>query len=249
MKVLVVGDSCIDNFIYGSATRLNPEAPSPVFVKNTHKVYKGMASNVHQNVVSLLSGGTVDLITHEESITKTRYIDETSNYTLLRVDNDVNVTRITKEQINKASDYDLVIISDYDKGFLTEEDITTISKKAKISILDTKKPLGAYTCYCDYIKINEKESNSKLHGKWINEFIITEKLIVTMGKHGARHKDGIFPTNAVPVRDVVGAGDTYLAALSVKFAETKDIVKAINFANVCASQVVSKKGISLPNIK
>jgi len=32
MKILVIGDSCKDVFIYGKANRLCPEAPVPVFI-------------------------------------------------------------------------------------------------------------------------------------------------------------------------------------------------------------------------
>ena len=39
MNVLVIGDSCIDEFVYGKVDRMSPEAPVPVFqpVKKTSK--------------------------------------------------------------------------------------------------------------------------------------------------------------------------------------------------------------------
>ena len=30
MKVLLIGDSCIDKYVYGDSKRLSPEAPVPV---------------------------------------------------------------------------------------------------------------------------------------------------------------------------------------------------------------------------
>ena len=53
MKILVVGDSCKDVFIYGDIIRLAPEAPVPVFnpLRNTEN--EGMAKNVSKNIESL----------------------------------------------------------------------------------------------------------------------------------------------------------------------------------------------------
>ena len=62
MKVLVIGDSCKDIFIYGYADRISPEAPVPVF--NTVKQTKngGMAKNVLANLEAF--GLNVDIITN-----------------------------------------------------------------------------------------------------------------------------------------------------------------------------------------
>ena len=48
-KVLVVGDSCTDVFIYGIIERVSPEAPVPVFNPIKETSNGGMASNVELN--------------------------------------------------------------------------------------------------------------------------------------------------------------------------------------------------------
>jgi sugar/nucleoside kinase (ribokinase family) len=54
----------------------------------------------------------------------------------------------------------------------------------------------------------------------------------------------------VEVKDVSGAGDTFLAGLVSTFIHTKDIDKSIKFANKCATEAVSQKGVvSLSKIK
>ena len=53
MRVLVVGESCIDNFTYGEANRLTPEAPVPVFNSSENVIVEGMAMNVRNNIKSL----------------------------------------------------------------------------------------------------------------------------------------------------------------------------------------------------
>ena len=55
MKILIIGESCLDIFIYGSADRLCPEAPVPVFKQEDAVTFMGMASNVHRNVIACLN--------------------------------------------------------------------------------------------------------------------------------------------------------------------------------------------------
>ena len=47
------------------------------------------------------------------------------------------------------------------------------------------------------------------------------------------------------MKDLSGAGDTFTAGLVVKFIETQDIEKSIKYANVCASKVVTQKGVAV----
>ena len=53
MKILVIGDSCTDVFIYGDIIRLAPEAPVPVFNPRRSVKNDGMAKNVSNNVEAL----------------------------------------------------------------------------------------------------------------------------------------------------------------------------------------------------
>ena len=46
MRVLVIGDSCEDRFVYGDAKRLSPEAPVPILESQRTETSKGMAWNV-----------------------------------------------------------------------------------------------------------------------------------------------------------------------------------------------------------
>ena len=53
-KVLVIGDSCTDVFIYGIIERISPEAPVPVFNPIKRVENGGMALNVFANIKSML---------------------------------------------------------------------------------------------------------------------------------------------------------------------------------------------------
>jgi D-glycero-beta-D-manno-heptose-7-phosphate kinase len=189
MKILVFGELGIDKFIYGDCTRLNPEAPTPVFKPKLTHSNMGMAGNVLSNLKSL--GVSVEMIHQQERIAKIRYVDEKSNYILIRVDEEPELEPLKFSNIQniELSEYDAIIISDYNKGFLTEEMIEYITVNSSLSFIDTKKPFGGWIKNATYIKVNEFESKNPLHDKSVIESI-KNKLIVTRGGDGCDTKRG-----------------------------------------------------------
>jgi len=242
-KVLLIGESCMDIFIYGNTPHLSPEGPAPVFNPINEKYNGGMALNVESNLESL--GVSVDIITHTSTITKTRYVHESSNTLLLRVDEGDDVKRIDKDTLPKKYwEYDMVVISDYNKGFLTDEDIANIAFNHPNTICDTKKKLGEWCRDLKFIKLNRTEylNNETFikNNEWINE-----KLIITLDKDGCRYKDMIYPTEQVEIMDISGAGDTFVAGFTMKYLESSNIAESITFGNKCASEVVQKRGVTI----
>ena len=82
-----------------------------------------------------------EIVTNENwpTITKTRCVDNRTNYIIVRIDNNEDdYGRCAVEDIEYTK-YDVVVISDYNKGFLTEEDISYITKNHSTTFLDTKK--------------------------------------------------------------------------------------------------------------
>ena len=53
-----------------------------------------------------------------------------------------------------------------------------------------------------------------------------------------------FLVKEVHVKDVSGAGDTFMAGLVCEYIKSKDIKKAINFAQECSTSVVQKHGVT-----
>ena len=150
MKFLVIGDSCLDVFVYGEVDRLAPEAPVPVIVPLFQKQNLGMASNVAENLRAL--GAEVNLITNLEQIRKVRYVDSRYNQMIMRVDENDKCQRISVD-FNDLKEYDAIVVSDYCKGFLLEEDIQKIIQVASCPVfLDTKKNLGDWCKDVDFIK-------------------------------------------------------------------------------------------------
>jgi D-beta-D-heptose 7-phosphate kinase/D-beta-D-heptose 1-phosphate adenosyltransferase len=242
-KIIIVGEYGIDRFVYGKTDRLNPEAPTPVFVPTSKNENWGMAGNVFKNLESL-NYFELNFLSNTDPIIKTRYVDEKSNYILLRVDENDNTQRIKDIDKGYISGFDAVVISDYNKGFLKEDDIQKIISYSKLSFIDTKKPLGDWCRGANWIKINEKEFNNPLHDReFMNEK--SQSIIVTLGSEGVRHHDKIFPTWKSDVIDVVGAGDTFMSAFVYATVKDRSLEKSLIFANRCSSEAVKMKGVSL----
>ena len=154
-KVLVIGESCTDIFIYGTSERKSPEGKGPVFIPKYEKYGVGMAANTTNNVAAM--GVDVDMFSDNGNIIKTRYVNEDTNELYLRVDENDSVNRININDLSDLTQYSAIIISDYCKGFLTEEDINTISSMHNLVIADTKKKLGDWCKALKFIKINRLE--------------------------------------------------------------------------------------------
>lgn len=243
--ILLIGDSCTDEYRIGTVDRLSPEAPVPIIKIVDQYTREGMASNVKANFNAL--GLDIDFITNTEEIIKTRYIDSRSGQHLLRVDNESDIVQWSGRTPFPVDSYDAVVISDYNKGFLSYENIEYIIRSVKCPVfIDTKKPdLSRFSADNVYLKINETE--------YKNRFSIPKNLIVTLGDRGAMlrqyNSEQIYETSSVEVMDVCGCGDTFLAALTTRYLMTYDIKDAILFANMAASITVQHRGNYAPTWK
>jgi len=236
LKVLLIGDSCIDKYVYGEVKRLNPEAPVPVLDYKREETRKGMAWNVYNNLSAF--GVNVTIMTNKETITKTRYIDERYNQQILRVDDEVLCLPMKDSIPNKH--FDAIVISDYNKGFITEEKLFDIVANAKCPVfVDSKKSnLPKNNCF---VKINDIEYEKLEEGY--------KNVIITRGSSGAEYQGILYPGEKVNVYDVVGAGDTFLAALTYGYIKYGKMNAAIQFANKAAAIAVSNPGTYVLNEK
>jgi bifunctional ADP-heptose synthase (sugar kinase/adenylyltransferase) len=242
-NVLLIGDSCTDQYNIGTVDRLSPEAPVPVVKIVDSYTIPGMAANVNLNLQNL--GINADFVTNSEENIKCRYIDKRSGQHLIRVDNDPAIIQWDGQTPYSIDSYDAIVISDYNKGFLSYGNIEHIIKSANCPVfIDTKKTdLEKFSASWVYLKINETE--------YKNLTSVPMNLIVTLGDKGAMLKNlcrnEVFPTKQVEVMDVCGCGDTFLSALTSQYLFTKDIEKAIMFANVAAGITVQHRGNYAPS--
>ena len=244
-KVLLVGDHCLDIYHYGVCDRLSPEAPVPIMKEQKIEIKMGMSSNVKNNLETF--GIKVHHEKNDAALEKHRIVDSRYNQHLIRYD--VGENTLLDEinfdtRIKKIKKVDAVVISDYNKGLLRHSSIEKICKKFKNTpiFVDTKKT--DLSCFSDcIIKLNEKES------QLLKKMPINSDFIITLGPRGALYDHKIYSTKETEVFDVCGAGDVFLSGLVYGFLESKNIEKAIEIGNVCASYSVSKMGTYVLNKK
>ena len=159
-KILVIGDLMLDSYVFGLVERISPEAPVPIINYRSQKNTLGGCGNVAHNLknlgvnVSILSmvgddeeGRIVKsileklevkvdgLFIQNESTTtkKTRFVS--GNSQLLRLDNDSYECPNKEIAMDYIKDYieifDSIIVSDYNKGFCSNELVEYLIKEAK----------------------------------------------------------------------------------------------------------------------
>ena len=231
-KVLLIGDSCTDEYVYGVCERLNPEAPVPILRKKRVNTQKGMALNVLENLLAF--DIQVSLITQGEPIIKRRFIDERYNQQILRVDVEDEIQPFRGNVPDE--DFDALVISDYDKGFLTTQRIYELVEWFDGPVFIDSKKTNLPVDYA-YIKINDDE-----YSKLDEELKDSPNLIVTKGSQGVDYQGKNYPAVGVSVFDVCGAGDTFLSALVYFYLRYGKIETAIPYANKAAAIAVTHFG-------
>lgn len=231
---MVIGDTCIDKYQYGTVDRINPEAPVPIVSFKYTQSKPGMAGNVAENLRAL---GCNVVEQFGDPSTKIRIIDLKSKQHIIRIDHD-----ITSNPIVPAipADIDVVVISDYNKGAVSYETILQALDYCPLVIVDTKKTDLKKLEDC-IVKINEPEYK-KLKTKCSN-------LIVTHGAQPVTFKDNNYPVPLQEPVDVCGAGDTFLAAFAYKFTLTKNFDTSIDFAIRASCVTINHVGVYAPTLE
>ena len=245
-NVIVIGDKCTDKYIFGECNRLSPEQPVPVLDQTKIEERPGMAGNTELNLKAF--GINTLLLSQREPITKTRFVDTNSGYQLMRLDETPQVSRIANAELKMAMMHmnpDAIVISDYDKGYITDEDLWHLCNNFNRPVfVDTKKRRLFHKDNV-FWKINKKEYDLLDKDHLPND----SHLIVTLGSDGALWSGMKFLPQVVKVFDVCGAGDTFMAALVYEFLKTKNMQKSIDLANRAAAISVTHPGAYYLNQK
>ena len=198
-----------------------------------------MAANTELNLKAF--GVNTVLLSQREEIIKTRFVDSNSGYQLLRLDETAQVSRIANAELKMAFMHmnpDAIVISDYDKGYLSEDDLWIVCNNINRPVFVDTKKRRLFQKDNVYWKINKKEYDDLIEDHLPND----DHLIVTLGSAGASWNGMIYKPEPVKVFDVCGAGDTFLAALVYKFLKTNDMRTSIMYANKAAAIAVTHPG-------
>lgn len=241
MKVLVIGDIILDKYIYGTSTRISPEAPVPVVTHQEETTTMGGAALVYDNLKSL--GVDVEMYdTLEDHSVKTRIICD--GHYITRIDQDKAAdSNAVLQRIKQAdfSNYDYVILSDYNKGTLDQSKkiIKHINKFNCKVIVDPKRHASNYEGAW-LVKPNEKEFKELGFADWKDNFIVTNA-----GDNVIGNIDNIMyniPVERVEVSDVTGAGDCFMAAFVYGLTKGYPYKKCLEVAVKGSSESVKHAG-------
>lgn len=213
MKVLVVGDSIIDQYRFCKATRLCPEACAPVLHIKSEKTCNGGAALVADTLKSLLGNQDSVLTAYGSVSHKERtFADRTL---ICRVDRDrystMDTARYWDQVLGMASRADAIIVSDYAKGAITQGIASGLVALHKPLFVDAKGQTDWYKG-CFAIFPNEEEHPNLHKGDF-------QHIIRKLGAKGCLVDNLHVPTREQQVYDVTGAGDVFLAAFVAKFTE------------------------------
>ncbi|MBS1127018.1 MAG: rfaE [Nitrospirae bacterium] len=161
--------------------------------------------------------------------------------------------------------YDAVIISDYQKGMISQGLIRDIVKKAKPKemFISVDPKVGHFDFYKGVSLITpnvmEASSGSKIEirddktllkaGKSLLKKLSCKAVLITRGEQGMslfeKKKVTHIPTVARKVYDVTGAGDTVISAFTLAYASGARMEEAAMIANHAAGIVVAEVGTAV----
>lgn len=296
LKCLVIGDCILDHYIWGDVHRISPEAPVPIVNVDHESYRLGGACNVALNLrklgcnVTLMgligqdrAGETMRLLLDSDrielattpakpdvqTVLKTRIV--VRNQQLCRLDRERSFTEQQAEALlpivkKMISDVNVVILSDYNKGTLTQTLVQTLEKfreKHNFFLAVDPKP-NHHLVYraIDLLKPNQSEAlqlSGISYGPYepfpLSQVVSalfkhygTRYLSITLGKQGMvlwdKKTDSgqIYATGNQEVFDVSGAGDTALSALTLALNAEMTSAEAATFANIASGIVVGKVG-------
>lgn len=276
--IKLFGDVILDKWIYGENNKISPESASLVLLEKMKKFSLGGAANLALSfknlnlrfklfsiigkdfeskiLINLLKKNKINYFVKKTSnctTVKTRMIGN-FNQQIMRLDKEnFSQNFLINKMIKKIRSNDIVVISDYNKGFINNDSIKKILKKTKLVFVDPKQKFeiykGAYL-----VKPNMKE-----YENWNGQFTVISALkflkknnwkwlLVTDGANGMhilnykgeyRH----FKNEIREVADTTGAGDAVLAALIYGFVNKFNMFDSVNLSCKVASQNVQKQGV------
>lgn len=240
-KVLVIGDIITDKYIVGTSTRLSPEAPVPVITHQDQWEQWGGAYLVYLNLINLQVNAEMLDLSSPKCI-KTRVLCDGHYVTRIDQDYKTDGTIALNKILEKDfSDYEYVILSDYNKGVLeySEQIIEHINKYNCKVIVDPKKHFSFYQGAW-LVKPNKKEYDDFGFTNWTGNLIVTAASEPTIANIDGNHYT--IETEPVEVSDVTGAGDCFLATFVYGLTQGKSYEDCLKLAIKGATESVKHVG-------
>ncbi|KKM86887.1 hypothetical protein LCGC14_1274450 [marine sediment metagenome] len=159
-------------------------------------------------------------------------------------------------------DIDLIIVSDYNKGVISELIMEKLKSTSLPIVVDPKainKSLYKQ-CFCitpnlaEFIEMtgSKRDNLAASAHNFIQQYGF-ECIVVTLGADGAFYKDctteKFVPGHKKDVINIIGAGDTFVSIFGLGIASGMSAIDAIHLANLGSSVVVSKQYTSVCSLE
>jgi len=242
--------------------------------------------NQGRQLMEILAGHGIDqynlIMSVHPTITKTRVLankqhmirydcDSLFNTKLHRQSREKMLTRHLK-RLGKERKFDIVVISDYAKGTVTDKVMYTIRSCFSCPIICDFKPVNSSLfneVFCITPNLDEaKQLAAQFEYKDLHELAIiikqsldVEAVIITLSQDGIcllDQDDKYYKFDARVVvnenkpanrLDVTGAGDTVVSALAACLATGHSLPESVKLGNLAAGVVVSKTGTATCSIE
>ena len=267
-RVAVVGDIMLDTLIQGPYEKIGAEA-IPVIRANKVIHQLGAAANVANNLHGLenevkLFGwvGTDEpgrtVLSMLKDINISHYVSSHSGHTthkmrinqIMRVDHEQRSVPNAELMFHKIKDYEpeLIIVSDYGKGAITQELFDSLKTLHKPILVDPKNLnyQGAFLITPNRTEaelMTGEKDTKKVIGKLKERY---HTVLLTMGKEGMYLARGSerrhFPTQAKEIYDVMGAGDAVISTIAHGIIKGKSLEDSIELSNKAAGIVCGHIG-------
>jgi D-beta-D-heptose 7-phosphate kinase/D-beta-D-heptose 1-phosphate adenosyltransferase len=287
LNICCVGDAMIDEYYSVSVNRISPECPMSIMSSTSESrlLQPGGAANLayqfsHFNVdVQLASFINDDFneifntLNYQPSLIDDFHLPIKRRF----LDQGVQVNRWDIEEPDYGGHYDLVaceeilldkisswnkpnvvIISDYNKGFFQSPQKWMDKLQKYITIVDPKKGPVEKWKGCTLFKPNSKEAIELSGGitawedqcRFFRDKLDCKSVVITQGSNGAVGYDGYEffehrPVKKIAVENAVGAGDCFAAFLGMAFGYGMKLRSCVEIAHH-ASVAYVKKRFNLP---
>lgn len=282
VKIAVLGDIMCDEYLHCTVSGVSPESDSALKLRIESRACRpGGAANVALNLASL-GAGVVHLYGHIaddqagldirsalissgvelRSPSLPGYHTTVKSRVITRMGN--HICRLDNERIHTANPvllpvlgssfgrYDIVVVSDYDKGVITQESMDGVKRLGVPFFVDPKKRGWGIYDGADAITPNEQEASYRFCYTSADPVFPAKRLIITRGSRGCtlvwrRMKDGKedgreIPVAAKQVGDPTGCGDSFLAGLVLSRCCGRDWISSCIYANACGAVAFGQVG-------
>jgi len=267
-NIVVVGDIILDTQVNGPYTKIGNEEVPVIGIEETVNQL-GASANVANNIKTL--GGDVCLfgtIGNDNAGDIVRQLLDSNRVPAFLYERPktthktrVNgILRLDDEVIHKNEYIDnmlsdirelapkFIVVSDYAKGDITQRFFEGLLKLDVPLIVDPKKLdyTGSYILTPTIKEAINLTGESELEKIAQSLLLMSENVIVTQGRNGMtlfrRNYSKHFPTNAIEVYDVLGAGDMVVSVLTLMLSKGYSLDESIPYANKAAGIVCAHRG-------